>query len=282
MIPINTTLGSALQTLDHWVILTGAGCSTKAGLGDYRNKQGEWKRPQPITGQVFRSDELARKRYWARSFVGWPHFAAAKPTDSHSALATLQSQLNAPTLITQNVDQLHQKAKHQNVIDLHGVLSEVICLDCNQVSSRESQQERLLSNNPWLSELDAAYAPDGDADLDDQRTHNVKVPNCLMCNGLLKPNVVFFGENVPRERVQACFEALDAANGLLIVGSSLMVYSGFRFCRRAQEKNKPIIIVNSGLTRADELAWIKYDEECGAALNNANTEISGQRDWVFG
>lgn len=267
-------LADVLTSRSHWLVLTGAGCSTKAGLGDYRDKRGEWKRQQPITGQAFRDDELARKRYWARGFVGWQHFNNAAPTQSHLALADLQRQFNAPTLITQNVDQLHQQAHHNNVIDLHGVLAEVVCLDCAKISSRSDMQTRLSTANPWLNDLDATYAPDGDADLTDIITDTVNVPTCLCCDGLLKPNVVFFGENVPKERVASCFAALDAADGLLVVGSSLMVYSGFRFCRRAHEQNKPIVLINEGITRADNLASHKFSGECGDTLTRALQQLS--------
>ena len=266
-------LASVLQSHDSWLILTGAGCSTKAGLGDYRDKNGDWKRPQPITGQTFRNDELARKRYWARGFVGWTHFASATPTSSHNALAQLQQRINSPYLITQNVDHLHQQAGHTGVIDLHGLLGQVICLHCNELTTRVQMQERLSNKNPWLNDLDAAYAPDGDADLEDDITDSVIVPTCNQCGGMLKPNVVFFGENVPRDKVNTCFDALDKAAGLLVVGSSMMVYSGFRFCRKAHELGKTIVIVNNGITRADSMASIKVEGECGAALQTAVEQI---------
>ena len=274
MITTSKSLAFTLQSQESWLILTGAGCSTEAGLGDYRDQNGEWKRPQPITGQTFRNDELARKRYWARGFVGWPHFANATPTTSHKALAQLQHTIKAPQLITQNVDYLHQQAGHKNVTDLHGVLNEVVCLECNQITLRSEMQERLSSSNPWLNDLDAAYAPDGDADLENSITDSVILPNCIQCEGMLKPNVVFFGENVPRDKVNSCFDALSAAKGLLVVGSSMMVYSGFRFCRRAHELNKRIVLVNNGKTRADPLATEKYEGECGGLLQQAADELS--------
>ncbi len=263
----NPSLKTVLQSVDHWLILTGAGCSTEAGLGDYRNQQGEWKRPQPITGQLFRSDEHARKRYWARSAVGWPHFASATPTRAHHAIARFQSTGKAPYLITQNVDQLHQQANHNNVIDLHGVLGQVICLSCGNLSARNHMQNRLIDHNPWLKELDASYAPDGDADLEHSQINTVKIPNCELCDGMLKPDVVFFGENVPKIRIEKAFDALDKAQGLLVIGSSLMVYSGFRFCRKAVELKKPIVLVNQGVTRADDLATAKFEGECGELMD---------------
>lgn len=261
------SLADVLSCTHHWLVLTGAGCSTQAGLGDYRDRQGEWKRPQPITGQLFRDDERARKRYWARSAVGWPHFASAKPTLAHQAIARFQQSGKAPCLITQNVDQLHQQAGHTNVIDLHGVLGRIICLDCGQLSARNHMQDRLIENNPWLSSLDASYAPDGDADLEHSLIDTVVIPACEHCDGMLKPDVVFFGENVPKAITERAFEALNQAQGLLVIGSSLMVYSGFRFCRKAVEQKKPIVLVNQGITRADELANFKFEGECGELMD---------------
>jgi len=260
-------LSQWINSHSRWLVLTGAGCSTAAGLGDYRDRDGAWKRPQPITGQSFIQDSVARQRYWARSAIGWPPFSKARSTLCHHALAQLQNINIAPSLITQNVDQLHQQAGHKNVIDLHGLLSELVCLQCGEISDRNSMQIRLIELNPWLSELDARFAPDGDADLELSTVNQVQIPNCTQCDGLLKPNVVFFGENVPTERVSAAFKALDEADGLLVVGSSLMVYSGFRFCRHAVKTNKPIVIVNDGVTRADDLASFKIEGDCGEQMN---------------
>ena len=265
---ISHSLKDVLGSLSNWLILTGAGCSTKAGLGDYRNRRGEWKRPQPITGQLFREDEHARKRYWARSAVGWPHFSTATPTSAHHAISQFQETGKAPCLITQNVDRLHQQAGHKNVIDLHGVLGEVVCLQCDNLSTRDDVQEKLIQQNPWIDSLNAAYAPDGDADLEHALIETVKIPNCELCGGMLKPNVVFFGENVPKARTDSAFEALKQAQGLLVIGSSLMVYSGFRFCRKAVEQNKPIVLVNQGVTRADDLANFKFEGECGEVMSS--------------
>jgi len=263
-------LAACIESKNTWAVLTGAGCSTAAGLGDYRNRRGEWKRPQPITGQLFRTDTVARQRYWARSSVGWPHFARAEATDSHHALVQLQHSNRAPHLITQNVDELHQQAGHQHVIDLHGVLGQVVCLTCHAHSTRHDMQNRLLQDNPWLNDLDASHAPDGDADLEIDAVHAVKVPACLECGGLLKPDVVFFGENVPRGRVAQAFNAIDEASGLLVVGSSLMVYSGYRFCVHASRTQKPIVIINDGVTRADDIAEKKFTGDCGRLLLELN------------
>lgn len=255
-------------------VLTGAGCSTAAGLGDYRDRQGQWKRHQPITGQVFIGDEAARKRYWARSSVGWPSFSQARPTQSHHALAALQNVGTLELLVTQNVDQLHQKAGHRDVLDLHGVLSTVSCLECAHTSSRDDFQNQLMVANPWLASLTAAHAPDGDADLELSDLASMLVPACIACGGLMKPDVVFFGENVCRELVQQAMSALSRADALLVAGSSLMVYSGFRFCRDAQKRGQPIVIVNDGLTRADELAVLKVTGDCNLRLHRLATTLT--------
>ncbi|ASJ71123.1 NAD-dependent protein deacetylase [Granulosicoccus antarcticus] len=248
-------------------VLTGAGCSTASGLGDYRDKNGQWKRRQPITGQIFIGDEAARKRYWARSSVGWPSFSQALPGLAHHALMELQLQGRLVSLVTQNVDSLHQKAGHRNTVDLHGVLATVSCIDCAQALSRDDFQARLLAANPWLSSLTAQHAPDGDADLEISDLNTMQVPACTHCGGLLKPDVVFFGENVPREKVQQAMSALASADALLVAGSSLMVYSGYRFCLDAQKRGQPIVIVNNGLTRADSLASLKIQGDCGQRLS---------------
>lgn len=255
-------------------VLTGAGCSTAAGLGDYRDAAGQWKRKQPITGQVFRGDEYMRRRYWARSAVGWPAFDRAQPTTAHRALASLQRQGRAAHLVTQNVDLLHQKAGHTDVIDLHGRLAEVACLGCGAQESRNDFQQRLIDDNPWLSELSADYAPDGDADLETDQLDQLLVPNCLVCDGMMKPEVVFFGENVPRPRVELAISRVDASDAVLVAGSSLMVFSGFRFCRRAAENGQPVIIVNDGVTRADELASLKIAGDVGIRLSRLSAALS--------
>jgi len=246
--------------------LTGAGCSTASGLGDYRDTNGAWKRKQPITGQNFINNELARKRYWARSSVGWPTFEKAKPNSAHHALKSLEDNKQLSLLVTQNVDRLHQKAGHKNVIDLHGVLATVSCLDCQLAVDRNDFQQRLLSFNPWLRKLTAEQAPDGDADLNIDQLETMWIPNCTVCQGLLKPDVVFFGENVPKSIVQMSMTALRDSDALLVAGSSLMVYSGFRFCRDAQKRNQPIVIVNNGKTRADGFATLNIQGDCGHLL----------------
>ena len=264
----DTALAQFVDKNPNLFVLTGAGCSTASGLGDYRDKQGQWKRRQPITGQVFINDEAARKRYWARSSVGWPNFSRAKPGAAHLALRTMQQAGSINQLVTQNVDQLHQKAGHERVIDLHGVLATVSCIQCLHTTSRDDFQTKLVSTNPWLSTLSAAHAPDGDADLELSNLNSMYVPPCDFCGSILKPDVVFFGENVPRKTVQLAMHALEKADALLVVGSSLMVYSGFRFCRDAQKRDQPIALVNNGVTRADELATLKIQGDCGARMQS--------------
>ncbi|HEX5049626.1 MAG TPA: NAD-dependent protein deacetylase [Gammaproteobacteria bacterium] len=247
-------------------VLTGAGVSTGSGIPDYRDADGEWKRSPPITFQAFLATEQARKRYWARSLVGWRRMTGAQPNDAHRSLAALERLNRIEQLVTQNVDGLHQAAGSRNVIDLHGRVDVVRCLDCGRRSPRARFQAKLLARNPAFAELDAAGAPDGDADLDTVAFEAFDVPACEWCGGLLKPDVVFFGESVPRERVQASFAALERADAMLIVGSSLMVYSGFRFAAAMASARKPIAAVNLGKTRADELLALKVDEPCADAL----------------
>ena len=269
-------LAQFVENYPRLFVLTGAGCSTSSGLGDYRDKQGHWKRRQPITGQVFIGNELARKRYWARSSVGWPSFSQAKPGTAHHALRSLQDAGCVTQLVTQNVDQLHQKAGHENVIDLHGVLATVSCIECSHTTSRDNFQSRLLESNPWLNSLTAAHAPDGDADLELSNLDEMHIPPCEHCGNVLKPDVVFYGENVQRDTVLLAMQALEQADALLVVGSSLMVYSGFRFCRDAQKRGQDIVIVNNGVTRADDMAALKIQGDCGARMQSlVSTLFSG-------
>lgn len=267
-------LATCLSRYNRLFVLTGAGCSTSSGLGDYRDAKGQWKRKQPITGHTFIHDELARKRYWARSYVGWPAFSLAQAGPAHKALKELEEKNLLVSLVTQNVDRLHQKAGHKNVVDLHGKLSSVSCIDCQLQQSRDDYQHRLLSANHWLSTLTADYAPDGDADLEIDDLEQMVVPDCPACTGLMKPDVVFFGENVAKATVAECMDNLRNSDALLVVGSSLMVYSGFRFCRDAERREQPIIIVNNGTTRADELAHLKIDGDCGQRLQKLSHALT--------
>src|SRR5678815_3829602 len=203
-------------------VLTGAGCSTDSGIPDYRDAAGEWKRTPPIMLQDFIANERARKRYWARSLAGFRRLRCARPNDAHYSLAILERRGQIATLVTQNVDGLHQAAGSQNVIDLHGRIDTVRCLGCERRSSREQLQMDLESRNPQFAALDAMEAPDGDADLEGVSFDTFDVPACDACGGLLKPDVVFFGENVPRERVDRAMSAIEYSDAMLVVGSSLM------------------------------------------------------------
>ncbi|MEA3179185.1 MAG: hypothetical protein QOI59_2708 [Gammaproteobacteria bacterium] len=247
-------------------VLTGAGCSTDSGIPDYRDENGDWKRAQPVMFQAFMGDLHTRRRYWARSLVGWRRFGHAQPNGAHRALARLGQQGRTEVLVTQNVDGLHQSAGSQDVIDLHGRMDQVRCMDCERRSDREDMQKRLLGLNPSWDRLDARDAPDGDADLDGLDFSGFEIPACTDCGGILKPDVVFFGENVPKERVTAAMEAVERADAVLVIGSSLMVYSGYRFAHAASKVGKPIAAVNLGRTRADVLLALKVNQPCVSAL----------------
>lgn len=246
-------------------VLTGAGCSTGSGIPDYRDENGDWKRRQPVTYAAFTGNEAVRKRYWARSLIGWRVMADAVPNAAHRALARLESDGPVQDVVTQNVDDLHRAAGSRSVLDLHGRIADVRCLDCGETSSRQGLQERLLDMNPAWGALSAKTAPDGDADLEAD-TGSFRVPACSACGGMLKPDVVFFGENVPPARVQAAYDAVARADGVLVVGSSLKVFSGWRFVRDAGQRGLPIAILNLGRTRADDLATLKVRLPCGEAL----------------
>ncbi|HKY93618.1 MAG TPA: NAD-dependent protein deacetylase [Nevskiaceae bacterium] len=247
-------------------VLTGAGCSTGSGIPDYRDRDGAWKRKPPVTDQDFRASALVRARYWARSMIGWPTVGHAQPNDAHRALAALEARGRLPLLVTQNVDGLHQKAGHRGVIDLHGRIDAVVCLACGMRSAREELQARLLEANPAWVHLTAGTAPDGDADLDGLDFSTFAVPPCTACGGLLKPDVVFFGANVPRGTVEAAMAGLAAADGMLVVGSSLMVFSGYRFADVARKAGIPIAAVNLGVTRADPILSLKAELPAAALL----------------
>jgi NAD-dependent SIR2 family protein deacetylase len=261
------TLQDFIDRHQRLFILTGAGCSTRSGIPDYRDAEGQWKRAQPVTYQAFMGEEKTRRRYWARSLVGWRLIRQALPNDAHRALAEIEAMGKTEILLTQNVDRLHQAAGSARVIDLHGRIDRVRCMDCERRSPRDELQDELSAlNADWL-DLDATEAPDGDADLEGADFSSFVIPPCRRCGGVLKPDVVFFGENVPRDRVDAAFRHLDEADAMLIVGSSLMVYSGFRFVERAVSLGKPVAAVNLGRTRADALLTLKTEEPCESALS---------------
>ncbi len=248
-------------------VLSGAGCSTESGIPDYRDEKGDWKRPSPVTYQAFMGEESTRKRYWARSLIGWPTMALAAPGPAHRALAQLETAERIELLLTQNVDGLHDAAGSRKTIDLHGRIDTVRCMACETRSPRSELQVELRRRNPEWATLEARVAPDGDADLDHLDFSSFDVPTCPVCGGLLKPDVVFFGESVPRDRVAAAFDALSAADAMLVTGSSLMVYSGFRFVQAAVAAGKPVAAVNLGRTRADDLFALKAELPVGEALS---------------
>ena len=248
-------------------VITGAGCSTEAGIPDYRDENGDWKRPQPVTYQAFMGDEATRRRYWARSLIGWPVMAHARPGAAHHALAQMERQGRIELLLTQNVDGLHHAAGSQRVLDLHGRIDTVRCMHCEARMPRAELQGELLRRNPGWAALQAHAAPDGDADLEGRDFSTFDVPPCPRCGtGLLKPDVVFFGEAVPQPRVQAAREALSRADAVLVAGSSLMVYSGLRFVHAAVEQGLPVVAINRGRTRADGLLALKLEHDVGQVL----------------
>jgi NAD-dependent SIR2 family protein deacetylase len=243
--------------------LTGAGLSTDSGIPDYRGPSSPQR--TPMTYAEFCSGPVAQQRYWARSHVGWRHLHRADPNAGHRALASLERSGRLTALITQNVDGLHQGAGSRQVVDLHGRISAVICLDCRQRSDRTRLHERLEAANPGFGQgISPDIAPDGDAVVGDIEAFMV-VP-CEACGGVLKPDVVFFGENVPKDRVELCYSLVDEAEALLVAGSSLTVMSGLRFVRAAQRRGIPIGIINRGRTRGDELATLRVDAGCSEVL----------------
>ena len=260
------------------VVLTGAGCSTESGIPDYRDEQGRWKHKKPMPYAAFVNHPANRRRYWAQSFSGWRRVAAAMPNRAHHALARLERRGFVSWIVTQNVDGLHQRAGSRHVIDLHGVLDRVRCLSCGGLSSRGAFQDRLTDANPrWRATVEND-APDGDAKISRQDFDSFVVPGCLDCGGIFKPDVVFFGESVPKDRVATVHRHVEGASALLVVGSSLMVFSGFRFVRSASHAGKPIAIVNRGATRADALAAHKLSGNCADILASVADRIEPERD----
>ena len=243
-----------------WVALTGAGISSASGIPTYRDHKGTWLGSQPIQHDEFISDPSKRQRYWSRSALGWPRVGGAQPNESHAALVKLEHAGLLTGVITQNVDRLHQRAGSQSVVDLHGRLDRVKCLDCGQVTSREAIQSWIETHNKLPNTASLTLRPDGDADLPDQYVTDFKVPQCKKCRGVVMPEVVFFGGTVPGPVVDECYQMIDAAEGMLVVGSSLSVYSGLRFCRYAVDQGKPLIILNQGQTRADDLCTRKFSD----------------------
>lgn len=252
------SLSAILEAHAPLVALTGAGISSASGIPTYRDHKGTWLGSQPVQHDEFISQPSKRQRYWSRSALGWPRVGAAQPNDSHTALVKLEQAGLLTGVITQNVDRLHQRAGSQRVIDLHGRLDQVKCLDCDHVTSREAIQRWIEVHNALPNTSSLILRPDGDADLPGHYVSDFRVPQCEICGGMVMPEVVFFGGTVPRPTVDECYQMIDAAEGMLVVGSSLSVYSGLRFCRYAVDQGKPLIILNQGQTRADDLCTRKF------------------------
>ncbi|QXI30871.1 NAD-dependent protein deacetylase [Pseudomonas vanderleydeniana] len=252
-----------LMTGRPFLVLTGAGISTSSGIPDYRDSAGVRRGKPPMMIQEFLGSPQARRRYWARAMLGWPRVRQARPNAAHQALAQLQARQHLSGLITQNVDTLHEQAGSQDVIELHGSLHKVLCLDCGARLERDAVQLELETRNAYLLQVEATQAPDGDTLLETHFESDFQVPRCPHCQGeRLKPDVVFFGENVAPLTASRALACAEQAQGLLVVGSSLMAYSAFRLCKRVVERGKPLIAINLGKTRADELLDFKFEASC--------------------
>ncbi|MBF8189444.1 NAD-dependent protein deacetylase [Nonomuraea sp. K274] len=253
-------------------VLSGAGLSTESGIPDYRGPTGRARRAEPMTYQKFVGSAEARRRYWARSHVGWRQIGLARPNAGHRAVAALERRGLVAGIVTQNVDGLHQAAGARRVIELHGGLDRVVCLSCRERTPRTELERRLHAANPdW--EAAGLINPDGDAVLTDEQVAGFQVVDCTGCGGQLKPDVIFFGENVPRPRVDECFAVVAGAQALLVLGSSLKVRSGLRFVAKAAALGIPIAIVNQGPTGGDTEATLTLDAPLGATLSNLVTRL---------
>jgi NAD-dependent SIR2 family protein deacetylase len=259
------------------LILSGAGLSTESGIPDYRGPTGLARRATPMTYQTFTGSAGARRRYWARSYIGWRHIARAAPNQGHRAVAELGRLGLLAGIITQNVDGLHQAAGASGVTELHGSLHRVTCLSCGQRTPRTDLDRRLAEANADWDEAAALINPDGDAVLEDAATETFRVVDCRACRGVLKPDVVFFGENVPPERARACYAMVERASSLVVLGSSLTVMSGLRYVRHAAKLDLPVVIVNQGSTRGDAHATATLDAPLGQVLTALVARIGAQR-----
>jgi NAD-dependent deacetylase sirtuin 4 len=258
------------------VALTGAGVSTESGIPDYRSPEALERPRNPIHGPDFIRSASVRRRYWARAFVGWPRFRLARPGAAHLALAGIEQSGALAGIVTQNVDRLHRVAGSRDVIELHGALAEVVCLQCGAVEDRDAVQERLHAKNRALAALAAQIAPDGDADLPPELVDDFEMVACASCGGVLKPRVVFFGEGVARSVVDAAYALVESAELLVVVGSSLAVFSGYRFLVRAAERKIPIAIVNRGPVRGEERATLKVEASTGETLAALERSLCGR------
>jgi NAD-dependent SIR2 family protein deacetylase len=248
------------------LVLSGAGLSTESGIPDYRGPTGSLRKSLPMTYQTFVRDPLARQRYWARSQLGWRLIAHAEPNDGHRAVAALQARGALSGVVTQNVDGLHQAGGAADVVELHGNLDRVMCLACSGRSPRTELDDRLRAANASWTAVASAVNPDGDVVLDEAAVASFRVVDCLGCGGVLKPDVVFFGENVPPTKVRHCYDLVERSRSMLVLGSSLAVMSGLRFVKRAAGLGRPVAIVNQGWTRGDEHAAVRLDAPLGPTL----------------
>jgi NAD-dependent SIR2 family protein deacetylase len=247
----------------RWLVLTGAGVSTDSGIPDYRGPGAPVR--TPMTYQQFVAGPVAQQRYWARAHLGWSRMGGAEPNATHHRLVELETKGRLSGLITQNVDGLHRRAGHRDLVELHGRVDHVVCLDCGDRTRRSRIQRRLDQLNPGWTSQDVQVAPDGDAI--QEATGGYRVAGCERCGGRLKPDVVFFGENVRKEIVERCYRLTDNAEALVVLGSSLQVMSGLRFVRRARTNGIPVVIVNRGATRGDNLADLRVDAGCAETLS---------------
>lgn len=257
------------------VALTGAGCSTESGIPDYRGS-GRPAPKHPIQHDAFIRKAGVRQRYWARATLGWQRFSKAQPNPAHRALAALESAGRLSGIVTQNVDRLHHRAGSRRIVELHGALADVVCLGCGAREDRADLQARLLAANPGWLDRAAAVAPDGDAELPAEDVEGFHVVGCAHCAGTLMPDVVFFGGSVPASKVAAAWELVDHADVLLVVGSSLAVYSGWRFARGARERGIPVAIINIGPTRADDISHLRIEAPAGAILPAVAARLAGR------
>ncbi len=263
------------------IVLSGAGISTDSGIPDYRGPSGAALRKHaPMTFQAFTRDPAARHRYWARSHVGWPLMRGALPNVSHHAVAALEASGAVSGVITQNVDGLHSAAGSRDVIDLHGRLDRVVCLDCGGITARDEVAGRLDEANPGWRSRPGLVNPDGDVDVSDDDVARFVMVDCEACGGPLKPDVVYFGENVPKDRVDESYRRVDECAALLVLGSSLQVYSGRRFVTRAAERGIPVAIVNQGPTKGDDLADVRVDAPLADVLIEAAGMPAGETEAI--
>ncbi|AWW41528.1 NAD-dependent protein deacetylase [Streptomyces cadmiisoli] len=280
--PATTDLEPVVAALNTGgvLVLSGAGISTESGIPDYRGEGGSLGRHTPMTYQDFTADPRARRRYWARSHLGWRTFGRARPNAGHRAVAAFARRGLLSGVITQNVDGLHQAAGSETVTELHGSLARVVCLSCGAFSPRHELARRLEEANAGFEPVAAGINPDGDADLTDEQVGDFRVMPCAICGGILKPDVVFFGETVPPQRVEHCRELVRGATSLLVLGSSLTVMSGLRFVRQAAQAQKPVLIINRDPTRGDPHAVTRVALTLGAALSTVadrlNIPVDGQ------